>query len=111
MEYEVYQFENFKEFKKSFPKLAKELSEVVGDGKWKDYGINFYPTLKDYAIYEVVDGYYYCSDIDLNKDLRGAPNLLDYIDFEKLGNDLKEKLDDGTYVGINNGVITTYYGW
>ena len=91
-------------------KLAKELVNEVEDGGWKDNELYFYPTLEDYAMYELHDGWYI--NYNFNDDYNGAPNPLDYIDMEKFGKDLIDSGDESaTHQFSNDSVITTSYGW
>lgn len=46
------------------------------------------------------------------KDRNGAPNPMDYIDTEHLGEDLIEQVDSSVCLLLPNGkVVTTSYGW
>ena len=66
--------------------------------------------IEDYAAYELTDGWY--SDCNFDRDFNGAPNPMDYIDTEHLGEDLIEQVDSSVCLLLPNGkVVTTSYGW
>lgn len=69
-----------------------------------------YPNVEEYAIYELTDGWY--SDCNFDGDFNGAPNPMDYINTEHLGEDLIEQVDSSVCQLLPNGkVVTTSYGW
>lgn len=93
-EYDVEIFVDFKSFSKAHPEIAERFSEEM-DCSNIDY-INLYPTLEDYAIYEVEYGWY--SELCPNQsDFRGAPNIFYFIDYEELGNALKNTWDESIH--------------
>lgn len=93
-DYDVEIFYDFKSFSQALPEIAKRFSEEM-DCSNIDY-INLYPTLEDYAIYEVEDGWYSCS-LQNQSDFRGAPNPFNFIDYEKLGEALESTWDESTH--------------
>lgn len=64
-------------------------------------------SLKDFAIYEVVDGWY--SSFDLDHDYHGAPNLLDYIDYQALGTALSLIWDESCNDVLSDGRVLSFY--
>lgn len=114
MNYEVKDFNNLKELKKFDKKLVKRLLEYVdsNETEWQEDYLYFYPTLEDYAKYEVFEGWY--ADLVGGMDnTNGAPKLSLYLDFKTLGVDLAKSWDDSChYYDEETGcVITTSYGW
>lgn len=82
----------------------------IGNYDWMDDVLAVYPTVEDYCEYELVDGWY--MNHDLGGDFNGAPNPMDYIDTEHLGEDLIEQVDSSVCLLLPNGkVVTTNYGW
>lgn len=102
-------FENFAELQESKPALAKELLETVGEGDWQTDQIFHYGSLEEFVDYELTEGWY--SDMSLNGDTNGAPNLLDYIDKEALGEALMNSWDESCNFEHNGEILTTGYGW
>lgn len=106
-------YDDFDEFMQEHPDVATELLESVGEGEWQNNELYYYPTLEDYAEYELTEGWY----IDLNLDdfdFRGAPNPLDYIDLVKFGEALINSGDESvTWCDWDGSkaVVTTGYGW
>ena len=80
------------------PELGRRLVKKYGkDGSWMHNPLTVYPTVRDYAIYEVLeDKYalpfheneYAISLVDVNFNKYHLPNLFDYIDYNSLGHDL-----------------------
>lgn len=109
MEYNYETFDDFKEFKKAHPRIAKKLLDEVGEGAWMEDYLTFYPTIIDFAKYEVLEGWY--AECNLHKDFRGVPNLLDFIQWAKLAEELVDTFDNGIYWSDNKVVVTSSYGW
>lgn len=108
--YENEIFDNYKSLAATYPNVAAELLDEFGEGKWQDSDLYYYPSENDFAIYEIVDGWY--STIQLDTDFNGAPNLLDFIDFEGLGRALVETWDASCNFETKSGeIVTTSYGW
>lgn len=112
--YENEFFENYQDLAKKHPSAAAELLHEFGEGKWQESELCWYPSKKDFAIYEVEDGWY--SDINIKLIMTnfrgGAPNLLDFIDFDALGSALIEMWDSSYYFETTSGeIVTTKYGW
>ena len=103
-------YQDFNEFKKSRPDIAKRLLDDVGNGEWMDNELYYHDSLSDYAEYELTEGWY----IDLglyDKDFRLAPNPLDYIDLDGLGEALSYSWDESCHWTNGEIVIETGYGW
>ena len=105
------EYENFKDMKNSNPELAERLLDTVGEGDWQDYQLVCYEDSSEYAKYEVSDGWY--AQLELNEwsSFDGAPNLYDYIDFDSLGEDLLNSVDESEVVDLDDCIITTNYGF
>lgn len=108
-------YDNFEDFKEDHPDLAKELLDNVEAGEWQNEEIQYYPTPDEYADYEVCEGWYAClfDGKDLSTmDYNGAPSLYDYIDFDKLGQDLVDSGDETVTMQLSdNSIVETMYGW
>lgn len=93
--------------------LLKELDldeSDIGKEPWMDESINVYPNVEEYAVYELIDGWY--MNHDLGGDFGGAPNPLYYIDLFTLGEDLINTGDSTICRKLPNcKVVTTSYGW
>lgn len=101
---------NYNELKEDNQELAIELLNKKGAGKWQNDTIYLYDDLTDFAEFEVVDGWYALRHINI--DFNGAPNLFNYIDYERLGEDLQSCWDEScNYLSEDNQVLTTGYGW
>ena len=64
-----------------------------------------------FAEHEVSEGWYFGLGLNDCSDFNGAPNLYDYIDFDSLGEDLLNSVDESTVVEVDNHVIATDYGF
>lgn len=102
-------FDNYQDFAESYPDVAASLLEEVGEGAWQDEQIFVYDSIEDFAEYELTEGWY--ADLNLDRDFRGAPNPLDYIDLKALGDALLESGDSSVQWTDGNVVVTTSYGW
>lgn len=103
-------FDNYLDFANKYPDIASELLDQVGDGDWQYSNIYYYPTLSDFAEYELTEGWY----IDLglsHMDFRGAPNPIDYIDLDAFGSALTDTGDESMQWTDGNCVVTTDCGW
>lgn len=88
-------YNNAADLKEKNQALYDELIHEFGDDKWTKRPLTVYSSLADFAKYEVEDGWY--ADIDFPDDYNGAPDLLDYLDYEALGEALKDSWDDSCY--------------
>lgn len=103
-------YDDFTEFAKNKPALAKELLKNAGNGSWQNDSVYVYDSLQDFAFYELTEGWYTNSSLNFppDKDYRGAPNPLAYIDLKGLGLALTQTWDDSChYRSADNHVITT----
>lgn len=83
-----------------------ELNEL---GWTYDY-LYVYPTLEDYALYELTDGWYI--DCNFDRDFKGVPNPMDWIDLDGFGQRLIDLGDQNVTLALSNGkVVTTSCGW
>ena len=104
-------YNSFEELKADKPELAQELLDVFGKGEWQESNLSVYDTLEDYAYYELTEGWYIDNHLD-EQDYNGAPNPIDYIDLEALGEALVENGDAScTYRTEGDQVVTTDWGW
>ena len=99
-------YENYDEFLEADPSLAKKFFEEVGQGSWQEERIAVYASLEDFAKYEVSDGWYSESTRGL-ESANGAPVLLNFIDYEKLGEALADSWDESTSTLLDGKVIIT----
>ena len=108
--YEIKTYENLEELREENEELVERLLEEFEEGEWTDNQLYIYPSLEDFAAYEVEEGWYSES---IKEDYNGAPNLLDYIDYEALGNALKDNWDDSCYYydEETDYVVSTAYGF
>ena len=105
------EFKNFNELEKDNPSLAKELLEMFDEGEWQENELYVYESLADYAYYELTEGWYIDNHLD-KQDYNGAPNPIDYIDLEALGEALVENGDESCiYRTEGDQVVTTDWGW
>lgn len=109
MDYNCEFFDDYKQFKKNYSTIAKKLLNEVGEGAWQEDCITVYPSYEDYAIYELTDGWYI--DCNWNRDYNGAPNPMDFIDLDALGQALVNTGDSSICIEIDDMIITTGYGW
>ena len=108
--YEVKSYENLEELREINEELAERLLEEFAEGDWVNNDLYVYQSLEDFAKYEVEEGWYANS---VNGDFNGAPDLLDYIDYESLGNALKDSWDESCYYydEETDFVVSTAYGF
>lgn len=111
MYYENEIFDNYQALAKKHPDAAAELQNEIGDGEWQNLELRWYPNEEDFAIYDVIDGWY--SNIPLDTgDFDDAPNLLNFFDFKALGRALVETWDSSCNFETESGeIITASYGW
>lgn len=103
-------FANLKELMVSNSRLGNELVGEVGKGDWQENEIYLYDDLEDFAEYELTEGWY--ASLDVKQDWNGAPNPLDYIDLQRLGESLSDSWDSSCYyLTENDSVLATSTGW
>ena len=101
-------YKNFEELQEHNLEIAASLLEEVGEGEWQNNGIKIFPDLEDFADYELNEGWY--SEMNIDRDYNGAPNIYDFIDLKALGKAL-EKMWESIYRNIDGSVVMTSYGW
>ena len=102
-------FDNFEEFKARHSDIAKRLLAEIDSGEWVNEELYYYGTLSDFAEYELTEGWYV--DCNFDRDFRGAPNPMDYIDLEALGEALSNTWDESLYWTDGECVVGTSTGW
>lgn len=102
-------YDNYAEFAEDQPKVAEALLDDVGEGAWQDEQVFYYNSIEDFADYELHEGWYI--DCDFDRDFRGAPNPIDYIDLKALGEALLNSGDSSVEWTDWKCVVTTSYGW
>lgn len=117
MNYKYTDYDNFDELMDCDSQTANlllkklDLDESdIGKEAWMNEQLIVYPNVEEYAIYELIDGWY--QNCNLGGSFNGAPNPIDYIDLDALGVDLVDA-DDSTCCQLlpNGKVVTTTYGW
>ena len=104
-------YNSFEELKADKPELAQELLDVFDKGEWQESNLSVYDTLEDFAYYELTEGWYIDNHLD-EQDYNGAPNPIDYIDLDALGEALVENGDESCiYRTEGDQVVTTDWGW
>ena len=98
-------FENFDEFKAAYPDKATEALNNFEEGDWQEESLYYYADVESFAKYEVCEGWY--SETNLDRDWGGAPNLLEFIDYKSLGEDLVWSWDDISNFQFEDGSIVT----
>lgn len=108
--YEIKTYDNLEELKQENEELVERLLEEFDEGDWSDNQLYVYSSLEDFAKYEVEEGWYSGA---IKEDYNGAPDLFDYIDYESLGNALKDSWDDSCYYYDEESdcVVSTAYGF
>ena len=105
-------YDNFDEFKDIHPDLAEELLNEVDEGEWQNDTLYHYRALADYAQYELEECLYSSYGDVFNQDFHGAPNPVDYVDLDALGEALSDCWDESVYHRFSDdSVISTNYGW
>lgn len=117
MNYKYADYDNFNELmdcdSQTANLLLKELGldeSDIGKEPWMDETLNVYPNVEEFAVYELIDGWYQSHNLGGNFD--GAPNPLEYIDLADFGADLISTGDTTICRELPNGkIVTTNYGW
>lgn len=104
-------FDNIEELAKFDKEVAEELKEVYGDGGWKEEQLYYHENKKEFADYELTEGWYSYGGLN-DRDWNGAPNPIDHVDLESLGEDLVNSWDvSGHYLTKNGEIVQTSHGW
>lgn len=117
MNYKYTDYDNFDELmdcdSQTANLLLKELDldeSDIGKETWMNEQLMVYPNVEEYAIYELIDGWY--QNHNLGGSFGGAPNPIEYIDLTDFGGDLIAEGDASIVCLLQNGkVVTTSYGW
>ena len=97
--YNYTNFKNLSDLRKAYPTLASNMEQAIKPGDWQNDTLYFWPTLADWSKYEVLEGQY-CNILgqeNVDIDFQDLPNLWNYLDFHKLGEDLKKSVNPGNY--------------
>lgn len=105
-DYTYSNFDNLDAFKAALPKVADELLDHYDEDNFIG-AVYYYPTVAEFAKYEMVDGWYQAHDWD-NQDYNGAPNPMDYIDFDQLGRALVNTWDETNHYEAKNGAVVEF---
>ena len=93
--------------------LLKELglsSQDVGKRPWMSDELRVYPSIHNFCVYELTDGWRY--NYQLSDGYNGAPNPVKYVDTVALGVDLINLDNSRTCCLLPGGkVVTTNYEW
>ena len=117
MNYKYTDYDNFDELmdcdSQTANLLLKELyldESDIGKEPWMNEQLIVYPNVEEYAIYELIDGWY--QNHNLGGSFDDAPNPIEYIDLTDFGADLISAGDTTICRELPNGkVVTTIYGW
>ena len=106
--YTVQIYENIEELKEINENLAEQITYVFDENTLKESEIFIYPTLEDFAKYEVED--LFCRGLLLKK-YKGTPDLLEYIDYNVLGEKLKKTWNESShyYEEETDTVVVIFY--
>lgn len=103
-------YKNYNELLDDNNSLASELLNDKGKGTWQAEEIYSHSDIQSFAEYELTEGWYI--NLNIDRDFNGAPNPLDFIDLEELGNALVRNWDNSCHFKSDNGeVLQTGYGW
>jgi len=102
--YDCRTFDSFDELQEAMPTVAKELADNYDTDDLVSIWV--FPDAGEYAVYEVVDGWY--ADYGLGSDSNGAPDLLQFLDFDELGDALIATWDDSCHYQTSDGSIVTF---
>lgn len=101
-------FNNFDELMIAMPKLAAEIDDYSANTDWKNEPIYVYKDLTAFAKYELTEGWYIEHNLSLDDDYNGAPNPLDFIDWESFSQALSEDWDGRLhFLSLSGYVVET----
>lgn len=117
MNYKYIDYDNFDELMDCDSQTANLLlnelglnESDIGKEPWMGESLFVYPNVEEYAIYELIDGWY--QNHNLGGSFNGAPDPLEYIDLADFGADFISTGDTTICRELPNGkVVTTSYGW
>lgn len=119
LSYNYTTYNNFAALATKQPELSRSLVKEYGkEGSWMHNPLTVYKTVRDYAIYEVLEDKYalpFCTNedaisslVNVNFDEYHLPDLFNYIDYSGLGYDLvNNKYFDGFYDRRTDQVVTS----
>lgn len=103
-------YQNYTELLEENEQLALALLSEKGEGNWQQSEIYRHDDIESFAEYELIDGWYV--DLGIDRDFNGAPNPLDFINLEELGNALARNWDESSHFQSSYGdILQTSYGW
>ena len=114
LEYKYDTYEDFNALKVAKPKLADILIDEFYDGDWQGEDIYVYPDVKNYVMSELMDGVYQVLTHTAYQHLKNStvPNFLEYINFNKLGQDLVESYGEKYVFVTKSGIVVqTHVGF
>lgn len=101
MAYACYHYNNLEELKSALPNIANEVENYFDKDLLGNNSLLLYPTLADYANYELQDGQF--------KTNPGAAyskiNLAEYFNIVKLSNDLMKYWEPASHHLTNSGRV------
>ena len=117
MNYKYTDYDNFDELMDCDSQTANLLlnelgldESDIGKEPWMGESLFVYPNVEEYAVYELIDGWY--QNHNLGGSFNGAPNPIEYINLADFGDDLISEGDASIVRLLPNGkVVTTEYGW
>ena len=92
--YTVQIYEDIEELKEINENLVEKLTCVFDEDTLKETEIFIYPSLEDFAKYEVED--LFCPGL-FSKNYKKTPDLLECIDYNALGEKLKANWDESSH--------------
>lgn len=119
LNYNYTTYDDFATLATKQPELSRRLvKEYDKEGSWLHNPLTVYKTVRDYAIYEVLEDKYalpFCTNedaisslVNVNFDEYHLPDLFAYIDYNGLGYDLvNNKYFDGFYDRRTGQVVTS----
>lgn len=88
--------------------IPADIAQKIDDIDFDEFDYcQVFDNLADFAIYEIEDGWY--SSFDLDYDWHGAPNPLDYIDYQALGAALSLRWDESCNGVLSDGRVLSFY--
>lgn len=118
LNYNYITYDDFTALAIKHPELGSRLVKEYGkDGSWMHNPLTVYQTIRDYAIYEVLEDKYalpfyenedaISSLVNVNFNEYHLPNLFDYIDYTSLGHDLVHNKYFNDFYDRRTGQVVT----
>lgn len=113
MNYNEETFDNYQALAVSHPHAAAALLDKFDEGEWQDSRLYYYPTVKDFTLHELDDGWYFNYKLKYDMDFDDAVNLLDFINYDALGKALIKAryFNDCNFKTDNGEIVTAEIGW